>query len=145
MGRTVTRFNKSFKNCETNVWKENTFVNMTPVTERNAPKWKKYLYSMAKKLVTSINKKWAGSNEDYVVQFACMDEDSYVKVHQDRDVSSQIILSFGSYSGGLLMIHNEVTCKYESFDTCGKIVQFDGRFKHYVTKVTSGHRYSIVF
>lgn len=103
------------------------------------------MYALANKLITCINKEWSESNEDYVVQFACMDEDSYVNIHQDHDVSSQITLSFGNYTGGLLMIQNEVTCNFESFDTCDKIIQFDGRFKHYVTKITSGFCYSIVF
>ena len=73
-----------------------------------------------------------------------MDTNSYVKIHRDKDVSSQFVFSFGEYSGGELLLFNDKSKKFEQVDTYNKIVQLDGRYKHYVTNVTRGFRYSIV-
>ena len=106
---------------------------------------KKNLYNICYELIYNIDKRWTGQFHDIVVQFACMDTNSFVKIHHDNDVSSQFVLSFGDYNGETLMLFNEKENKYEDVDTHNTLVQFDGRYKHYVTKVTHGMRYSIVF
>ena len=74
-----------------------------------------------------------------------MDKNSYIYVHQDNDISSQFILTFGEYTGGKLMLFDEKSKKFKYIDTYKKLVQFDGRLKHYVTKVKSGKRFSMIF
>ena len=39
---------------------------------------------------------------------------------------------------------NDKTNEFEVVDTYNQIVQLDGRYKHYVTNVTNGLRFSIV-
>ena len=41
IGRTVTRFNNSYESCQSNIWNNNTQVNMCDVENRKIPKWKK--------------------------------------------------------------------------------------------------------
>ena len=56
-----------------------------------------------------------------------------------------MIFSFGNYSGGKFYIHNNALNLFEVYNTYKTIVEFDGRIKHYVSNVTCGERYSIVF
>ena len=90
---------------------------MCEVMQRTIPKWKKDLYSLSYRLIYSIDKKWTGEFHDFVVKFACMDKNSYVYVHQDNDVSSQFILTFGDYTGGKLMLFDEISEKIDYIDT----------------------------
>ena len=63
---------------------------------------------MACTLLKMFDKPWAGSNDDFVVQFSCMDIESRVENHTDKDdVSSQFVISLGEYKGGELMVYNE--------------------------------------
>ena len=101
---------------------------------------------MACTLLKMINKQWAGSKDDFVVQFSCMDIESHIEIHTDKDdVSSQFAISLGEYKGGQLMVYNDNLSTYIPVVNKRKMVQFDGRKKHFVTKVTEGERYSIVF
>ena len=145
IGRTVTRFQKEFKSCEVNMWNSKNQVNMMDVKYRLIPDWKKDLYYSAYQLIKEVDKRWTGEKHDLVIQFACMDTNSYVCIHSDKDVSSQFVMSFGEYSGGELMLFDEKSKTFKHVETKNHIVQFDGRFKHYVTKVTNGLRHSIVF
>ena len=145
LGRTVTRFNKEFLSCEENIWNSNKRVNMSDVKQRNIPIWKKEIFDLSYRLIYQIDKRWLGSNLDFVVQFACMDNNSYIDAHKDKDVSSQFLVTFGEYSGGHLMLYNNEKHVFERIETMNNIVQFDGRKKHYVTKVKHGVRYSLVF
>ena len=145
IGRTVTRFQKEFNSCEVNIWNSNKQVNTMDVKYRLIPDWKKDLYYSAYQLIKEVDKRWTGEKHDLVIQFACMDTNSYVCIHSDKDVSSQFVMSFGEYSGGELMLFDEKSKTFKHVKTRNHIVQFDGRFKHYVTKVTNGLRYSIVF
>ena len=52
----------------------------------------KDMYNIAYQLIRKINIGWTENNEDIVVQFSCMDTNSYVNIHQDKDVSSQFFL-----------------------------------------------------
>ena len=145
VGRTVTRFCKDYVNCEDNKWNSKLQVNMKEVLERDIPKWKKHLYSLSYRLIYNIDKEWTGELHDFVVQFSCMDKNSYIYVHEDNDVSSQFILTFGEYTGGKFKLFDVNTKKFKYIDTLNKIVHLDGRLKHFVTKVKSGRRYSIIF
>ena len=64
------------------------------------------MYDISYQLIQNINNNWVGEHEDFIVQFACMDEQSHVGIHVDNDISSQFVLTFGKYTGGQLMIHN---------------------------------------
>ena len=108
--------------------------------------WKIKLYQLASSLVEMVNKTWAGKHGDYCVQFSCMDEFSYVKKHVDKnDISSQFVVTLGNYKGGELRVYNEINDVYIPLITNRIFVQFDGRKEHYITAVTEGNRYSIVF
>ena len=101
---------------------------------------------MACTLLKMFDKTWAGSNDDFVVQFSCMDNKSHIENHKDKDdVSSQFAISLGEYKGGELMVYNENMNNYTPIINKRKMVQFDGRKDHFVTKVTEGERYFIVF
>ena len=53
-------------------------VNITPVEQQRLPKWKKELWTLAKKLITLIDPDFAAG--EYVVNYACMNQpDQYVK------------------------------------------------------------------
>ena len=145
IGRTVTRFNKNYICYKQHKWKKNRWVNMMCVQERNIPDWKKELYEISYKLIQSINNYWVGEHEDFIVQFACMDENSRVGIHVDNDISSQFVLTFGQYTGGQLMIYNNDLDVYIKVDTNNVIIQFDGRNKHYVSNIQNGLRYSVVY
>ena len=59
----------------------------------------KKLYNNAYQLIRKFDKEWTGEDHDIVIQFSCMDDNSYVKIHQDKNVSSQFVLNFGEYLG----------------------------------------------
>ena len=145
IGRTVTRFNKNYICYEQHKWKKNKWVNMMNVRERNIPTWKKNLYEISYKLIQNINNCWVGEHEDFIIQFACMDKNSQIGIHVDNDISSQFLLTFGQYIGGELMIYNNERKTYMNVDTKNAIVQFDGRNRHYVSKILNGLRYSVVY
>ena len=145
IGRTVTRFCKDYINCENNKWNSKLQVNMIEVIDRKLPKWKKDLYSLSHRLIYNIDKEWTGELHDFVVHFSCMDKNSFVYLHEDNDVSSQFILTFGQYTGGKFKLFDKKSKKFQIVDTYNKIVQIDGRLKHCVTKVKSGKRYSVIF
>ena len=60
-------------------------------------------------------------------------------------VWEQFCISFGDYDGGSLYVLNQHLNKYEKLDNHQRMVQFDGRNYHYVSNVTKGERYSIVY
>ena len=43
------------------------------------------------------------------------------------------------------MVYNEMKKEYVSLINNRKMVKFDGRMDHFVTNVTEGERYSIIF
>ena len=93
-------------------------VNTSLVESRKIPKIKYHLYILAKELIMEFNKSWVGNDDDYIVQFACMNEYSYIKEHCDNaDVTSQFIMTLGKYKGGNIHIWNHEKNSYESFDT----------------------------
>ena len=74
-----------------------------------------------------------------------MDTQSFIKSHCDSgDVSSQFMISFGHYEGGMLYVKNETKHLFQPFNTYKTLTQFDGRKEHYISDVTCGERYSIV-
>ena len=97
------------------------------------------------RLIYLCSPSWTGDDEDYVVQFACMDTHSRVETHVDNDITTQFCISFGDYDGGSLYVLNQHLNKYEKLDNHQRMVQFDGRNYHYVSNVTKGERYSIVY
>ena len=100
---------------------------------------------MACTLLKMFDKIWAGSNNDFVIQFSCMDNKSHIENHTHKyDVSLQFAVSLGKYKGGELMIYNENMDNYTPIINKSKMVQFNGRKGHFVTKVTEGERYYIV-
>ena len=148
LGRSTTRYIKNSNHrCVQHPTKKNIMINTSNVLDRKElPLWKIKLYGLSSTLLKMVNKTWAGKYDDYCVQFTCMDENSYVKKHVDaNDVSSQFVVTFGNYIGGELLVYNEISEQYIPLITNRNIVQFDGRKKHYVTDVTEGKRYSIVF
>ena len=121
-------------------------VNISPVENRELPNRKYQLYKLAKEFILKYNKLWVGNDDDFIVQFACMNKDSYIKEHCDKaDVSSQFIMTLGEYKGGFLHVWNKEKKIYEIFDTYKKLIQFDGRNKHFISNVSDGERYSIVW
>ena len=101
---------------------------------------------MACTLLKMIDKQQDGSNNDFVVQFSCMDIESHIEIHTDKDdVSSQFAISLGEYKGGELMVYNENLNIYIPVINKRKMDQFDDRKNHFFTKVTESERYSIVF
>ena len=78
-----------------------------------------------------MNSDWAGKNEDYVLQISCMDKTSYVEQHDHLcDVSTQHVIAFGKYTCGMLNVLCPITNR---------------RSVHYVTPVSKGKRYSVLF
>ena len=73
---------------------------MFDVKHRSISEWKKELYYCTYHLIHDISKRWTGNDHDLVIQYACMDTDSYIQIHRDRDVSSKFVLSFCEYSEG---------------------------------------------
>ena len=75
-----------------------------------------------------------------------MNNKSFVLNHNHKnDISSQFSINLGEYKGGELMVYNEMKKEHICLINNRKMVQFDGRKDHFVTKVTEGERYSIVF
>ena len=97
------------------------------------------------RLIKLCSKSWTGHDEDYIVQFACMDKHSRVPAHIDNDISTQFCISFGQYLGGSLYVLNQNLNRYEKLDNHQRMIQFDGRNYHYVSNVIEGERYSVVY
>ena len=70
------------------MWNASLQVNMCDVLHRYIPQWKKNLYYITYDLIREINNRWVGNSHDLVIQFACMDTNSYVQIHRDKNVSS---------------------------------------------------------
>ena len=89
---------------------------------------------MSRTLLKMFDETWAGKHDDFVVQFTCMNNTSFVLNHHHKnDISSQFAISLGEYEGGLLMVRNEMTNEYIHLNNNRKMVQFDGRKDHLVT------------
>ena len=97
------------------------------------------------RLINLCCKSWTGPDEDYIIQFACMDKDSRVPPHIDNDICTQCSISFGQYLGGSLYVLNRNSNRYEILDNHKRMIQFDGRNYHYVSNVIEGERYSVVY
>ena len=148
LGRTTTRWNNNNSSrCVQHPSKHTFMVNASNVLDRpELTKWILNLYQMSRTLLKMFDETWAGKHDDFVVQFTCMNNTSFVLNHHHKnDISSQFAISLGEYEGGLLMVRNEMTNEYIHLNNNRKMVQFDGRKDHLVTKVTEGERYSIVF
>ena len=62
------------------------------------------------------------------------------KAHTDKNnVGSSVIVSFGNYEGGMLVINNTV------YDTNHKPIVFNGQDEHYNTNDLTGTKYSLVY
>ena len=108
--------------------------------------WKLNLCSMSRTLLEMFDTIWAGNHDGFVVQLTYMNKESFVLNHSHtNDISSQFSISLGEYKGGGLMVYNEMKKEYMCLINNRKMVQFDGRKDHFVTKVTEGERYSVVF
>ena len=62
-----------------------------------------------------------------------------------NDIYSQFSIIFSEYKGRQLMVYDETKNEYICLINNKKMVQFDDRKDHFVTKLTEGGRYSIVF
>ena len=147
IGRTVTRYKQTSDEYMVHPLNKNLFVRMSIVNERRKLSRKKIeLYNISVKLLMRHNKEWCGKDEDFVLQVSCMDKDSFVKVHCDEnDISTQHIITFGQYEGGILHVWNSKNKSYDAVLTDGSLLEFDGRKRHYVSPVTDGERYSLIF
>ena len=89
---------------------------------------------------------WAGKHDNFVVQFTCMNNKSFVLNHNHKnDISPQFSISLGEYKGGELMVYNEINKECVCLINNRKMVHFDGRNDHFVTKVTEGEGFQLYF
>ena len=149
IGRTVNRW-QSKLNKEKNYLRPHNFkpthlVNFQNIDERKGKtKIQKELYHAASNLLLDIDADYA-KNEDYIINFSCMNQESYVKKHTDKeDLTYQYLISLGDFEGGELKAYNK-NGKPFIFSNKRKIVKLDGRLQHEVLPVTSGSRYAIIF
>ena len=146
LGRSVTRWKQNSPSFAKMKHGPTRYVNMSSVfTRKNITKEKIKLLRLAMRLISLCSNSWTGDDEDYVVQFACMDTDSRVPAHIDNDITTQFCISFGKYVGGSLYVLNQPLNRYEKLDSHNKMIEFDGRNYHYVSNVTKGERYSVVY
>lgn len=118
-------------------------VNKSDVFDKKVPIWKKY-YELSNRLIEQIDNRWSVSKRDFVVKFTFMDEYSYISINCYNNVSYQFFVTFGSYSGEQLMLPNSQNKFFKPNNSLYNIIKFDESKKHYVTKFTSGIRYSFV-
>ena len=121
-------------------------VNTTPVEQQRLPKWKKELWTLAKKLITLIDPDFAAG--EYVVNYACMNQpDQYVKKHTDsEDISYQYALNLGDYKGAYTRCFDENENVLGEFDYHRRICKMDGRLPHEVIQTDfEGVRYTLVW
>ena len=60
-----------------------------------------------------LDQAWAGKYDNFVVQFICMNNKSFILKHNhNNDISSQFAISLGEYKGGELMVYNEMKKEY---------------------------------
>ena len=145
-GRSVTRWKQyghsfaAIKHCS------NRYVNMSNVlTRKQITKDHFNLIQTAMRLIYLCSPTWTGYDEDYVVQFDCMDTHSRVPAHIDNNITTQFCISFGQYVGGSLYVLNQHLNQYEKLDNHQRMIQFDGRNYHYVSNDTKGEIYSVVY
>ena len=68
---------------------------------------------MAHTLLKMFDRTWADNHDDFVVQFFCMNKESFVLNHSHMNyMSSQFAISLGEYKGGKLMIYNKLKNEY---------------------------------
>ena len=127
--------------------KNNAYVRMSKVNDRGKlSQKKKDIYNVSMKILKLMNSEWIGNNEDFILQVSCMDKTSYVEPHNHlSDVSTQHAITFGKYTGGMLNVLCPKTNLFKEVETLRTFKEFDGRSLHYVTPVSEGKRFSVLF
>ena len=65
-----------------------------------------------------------------------MDKTSYVRPHVHlSDISTQHIITFGKYAGGILNVFCLTTKLSREIETPGNFKEIDGRYLHYVAHI----------
>ena len=87
IGRSVNRWKTKNNNekdyLRSHNFKPNHLVNFQNINERKGKnKIQKELYYLASNLLLDIDPDYA-RNEDYIINFSCMSQESYVKKHTD--------------------------------------------------------------
>ena len=147
IGRTMTRFKQSSEEYIENPTKLNSYIRVSKVIERkNLPQKKKDLYDISVKILMHYNRNWAGEDQDFILQVSCMDKDYFVTEHiHASDTTTQIVITFGNYKGGMLNTFCPKKNQFKAVQTLGTMKEIDGRLPHFVSPVTDGKRYSLVF
>lgn len=145
VGRTVTRFKQELG--EYTRLNDGRYLITTDVAKRNNISGvKKELYYLAHELIETHNQEWVGQHGDLCIQFSCMDKTSFIERHvHTNEICDQYVISFGEYKGGILHVFCPVKKRFQAKETKNKLALINGNFEHYVSLITSGLRYSIVF
>ena len=127
-------------------FKQGRGVNLTPVEDRNLPKWKKQLWALSKELITMVDEDFAAG--EYVVNYACMTQpEHFVKKHVDsHDISHQYAMALGDYSGAYLRCYDEEDNVLGDFDYQYEVCKMDGRLPHeLISDDFEGTRFCVVW
>ena len=111
---------------------------------KDLPPYIKEVWKIGIDLVNIVDPNYI-KDQRLIMTLQKMGESSHVKNHRDKtDSDSQIIVSFGSYSGGWVRIFNETNDRYIDIDTFHNPFKNDGRLNHFVHPVLNGYRYSLI-
>ena len=127
-------------------FKQGRGVNLTPVEDRNLPKWKKQLWALSKELITMVDEDFAAG--EYVVNYACMTQpEHFVKKHVDsHDISHQYAMALGDYSGAYLRCYDEEDNVLGDFDYQYEVCKMDGRLPHeLISDDFEGERFCVIW
>ena len=124
-----------------------------PVLENpNIPAWKKEIWILCSRLITLLNKEWAGEKEEFSVSLSRLDSpDQFVLEHVDGfDICRQIVIYLGDFSGARLRLHSDPKGKgaFEDVELFpGIVLNMDGRLPHalIVDPDFKGVRYGVFF
>ena len=151
MGRSVNTLNlHGFEKRHT--WRRGQGVYMKSIEDRYpADTFKGKLWRLAYQLLEHVDP-WYAKDQDYVLQITQMHPGDVVPKHVDgHDACYQLAFTMGNFTGGQLRIYstqniNEANSLVPKlYNNRNKVLKFDGRYVHDVTRLLSGTRYSVIF
>jgi len=132
---------------EHTVDQERRVVYMRDPVESSKPPWMKKLYTEHLcPLIKLIDPIWAGDEKDWVCQVNIMESgDSMPRHIDDKDLSPQIALGLGDYSGGSVKTWKDENAGPVLQSIKYQIVKLDGRYSHQAMPPETGTRFSLYF
>jgi len=126
-------------------------VHLTPVEERDLPRWKVDIWVVCLEIIKLLDPAWVGDYDDIAVSLSCIDSNGHyhVKKHKDSDdLTYQWAIFLGDFSGAMLRLFKEdgETVLMDVVLKPYLVLKMDGRLPHQLLfKEFTGVRYAVFF